>query len=62
MSNEHTSMFHLRPDMTLAQMLTALLDHFERSDTDHAEFEFDGKEGSGQRVKLAFAIKLVKVQ
>ena len=62
MSNEHTSHFHLRPDMTLAEMLTALLDHFVTSDTDHAEFEFDGREGNGQRVKLAFSIKLVKVQ
>lgn len=62
MSREQTSMLAFRPDMTLAEMLTTLLDHFESSETDHAEFEFDGQEGDGGRVKLAFAIVLKRVQ
>ena len=62
MSNEHTSVLAFTPQMTLADMLTALLDHFEASDTDNCEFEFPGFDETGKQMRLAFTVSLKAVQ
>lgn len=60
MSNEHTALAGLSPDMTLAQLMDTLVLHFEQSDTDNAEFEVKGFE-DGKPVLLAFNITLRRI-
>lgn len=60
MSNEHTALAALTPEMTLSQLMDTLVLHFDESDTDNCEFEVAGLE-NGKPIKLAFSITLRRI-
>lgn len=59
MSKQHTEQLDLRPDMTIAEMLTHFLNHFDATGTNTADFVIPGTV-DGKPAGLDITVRFLK--